>query len=158
MRLSVILLLLFAAPAPRADAAATQKARADRAWPSFYAAFRGAVRGRDRESLRGMLASDIHYSGGGGDDNHDGDYRDDAFEFWEEQRGRGWKAFEKLLRGSAVPGRGRLGSRDGAPQRVVPPAINKRVNVVTGRIAWYAVFEFREDGRWYCTVFNECCD
>jgi hypothetical protein len=51
-----------------------------------------------------------------------------------------------------------MGSRNGAPKRVAPPAINQRVNVVKGRIEWYAVFEFREDRRWYCTVFEECCD
>ena len=66
-------------------------------------------------------------------------------------------ASERLLPGGAVPGEGVLGSHNGTPNRVAPPAINKRVNVVKGRIAWYAVFEFRE-GRWYCTIFNECCD
>ena len=77
MRLSVILLLIFAAP--RADAAATRKAEADRAWPSFYASFRDAVRRRDREALRRMMPAGFAYSDGGGDDNGDGDSRDDAF-------------------------------------------------------------------------------
>ncbi|MBV8860017.1 MAG: hypothetical protein JOZ02_24005 [Acidobacteria bacterium] len=158
MRLSVILLLLLTAPAPRADAAAAKKAEADRAWPSFYAAFRGAVRRRDREALRRMMPAEFDYSDDGGDDDGDGDSRDEAFGRWDESRGRGWKVFERLLRGGAVPGEGRLGSHNGTPQRVAPPAINKRVNVVSGRIAWYAVFEFREDRRWYCTVFKECCD
>ena len=158
MRLSFILLLIFAAPALPADAATKRKAEADRAWPSFYASFRNAVRRRDRKALRRMLASDIDYSDGAGDENHDGDHRDDAFRDWDERRGRGWKAFEKLLRGGAVPGKGWMGSHNGTPQRVAPPAINKRVNVVRGRIAWYAVFEFREDRRWYCIVFKECCD
>jgi hypothetical protein len=163
MRLSLILLLLFATPALRAQAAPTKaanvsatRAAADRAWPSFYASFRDAVRRRDREALRSMLASDINYSDGGGDDN--GDSRDEAFEHWDEGRGRGWKTFERLLLGGAVPGKGWLGSRNGAPNRVAPPAINNRVNVFRGRIAWYAVFEFREDRRWYCTIFKECCD
>jgi hypothetical protein len=158
MRLSVILLLLFAAPALRADAEATKKAEADRAWPSFYASFRSAVRRRDREALRRMTAADLDYSYGGGDNNNDGDSRDEAFEHWDTARGRGWKAFERLLLGGAVPGEGLLGSHDGTPNRVAPPAINKRVNVIRGRIAWYAVFEFREDRRWYCIVFKECCD
>jgi hypothetical protein len=165
MRLSLILCLLFATPAPRANAAptgaaadrATQTA-ARRAWPSFRASLRDALRRRDREALRRLLASDINYSDGGGDANGDGDERDDAFAHWDERGGRGWKAFERLLLGGAVPGEGRLASRDGAPQLVAPPAINKRVNVVRGRISWYAVFEFREDRRWYCVVFKECCD
>jgi hypothetical protein len=158
MRLSVILLLIFAAPAPAADAAAKRRAEADRAWPAFYASFRDAVRRRDRAALRKMMPAEFDFSGGGGDDNGDGDSRDEAFGYWDEGRGRGWKAFEKLLLGGAVPGEGRLGSHNGTPQRVAPPAINKRVNVVRGRIAWYALFEFREDERWYCTVFKECCD
>ncbi len=158
MRLSFILLLFLAAPAPAAGAAATRKAEADRAWPSFYASFRDAVGRRDREALKGMLAPDVDYSDGAGDENHDGDGRDDAFGYWDEGRGRGWKAFERLLRGGAVPGRGRMGSHNGTPQRVAPPAINRRVDVIKGRIAWYAVFEFREGRRWYCTVFKECCD
>jgi hypothetical protein len=158
MRLSVILLLIFAAPALRADAATTRKAEADRAWPAFYASFRTAVRRRDREALKRMMAADLDYAYDGGDDNDDGDSRDEAFGYWDEGRGRGWKAFERLLRGGAVPGEGRLGSHNGTPQRVAPPAINKRVNVIKGRIPWYAVFEFREDRRWYCTVFKECCD
>jgi hypothetical protein len=141
MRLSVILLLLVAAP--RAGAAAT-RAEADRAWPSFYASFRDAVRRRDREALRRMMPAEFDYSDGGGDEDGDGDARDEAF--------------GRLLRGGAVPGEGRLGSHNGTPQRVAPPAINQRVNVVRGRIAWYAVFEFREDRRWYCIVFKECCD
>jgi hypothetical protein len=165
MRLSLILLLLFATPVLRAQAAPTKastdratRIAAERAWPSFYAGLRKAVRRRDREALKKFLASDIHFSGGGGDDNGDVDSRDEAFEFWDEGRGRGWKAFEKLLLGRAVPGKGRMSSSNGAPQKVAPPAINRRANVVKRRIAWYAVFEFREDGRWYCTVFNKCCD
>ncbi|MFL6337160.1 MAG: hypothetical protein ACJ754_27995 [Pyrinomonadaceae bacterium] len=157
MRLSVILLLLFVAPAPRARAAATRTAEADRAWPSFYATFRGAVRRRDRGTLRRMMAADFDYAYGG-DDNGDGDSRDEAFRYWDEGRGRGWKVLERLLLGGAVPGKGLLGSHNGTPNRVAPPAINKRVNVVRGRIAWYAIFEFREDRRWYCVIFKECCD
>jgi hypothetical protein len=158
MRLSVILLLLFAAPAPRAHAATTGKAEADRAWPSFYAAFRAAVRKRDRGALRRMISAEVNYSDGGADDNGDGDSRDEAFKYWDEGRGRGWKAFERLLLGGAVPGEGLLGSHNGTPNRVAPPAINKRVNVIRGRITWYAIFEFREDRRWYCVIFKECCD
>lgn len=159
MRLSLILLLLFATPVLRAQAAPAKASAdratsvaAERAWPSFYASLRKAVKRRDREALRKFPASDIHFSGGGGDS------RDEAFEFWNEGRDQGWKAFEKLLLGDAVPGKGRMSSSNGAPQRVAPPAINNRVNVVRGRISWYAVFEFREDRRWYCIIFKECCD
>ena len=74
------------------------------------------------------------------------------------RRRRGRKILERLLLDGAVSGEGRLGSHNGTPQRVAPPAINRRVNVISGRIEWYAVFEFREDRRWYCIVFKECCD
>ena len=156
--LSFILLLLLTAPASGAGTAAARKAAADRAWPSFYASFRDAVRRRERGALRRMLAADLDYAYDGGDDNRDGDSRDEAFAYWGEGRGRRWKIFERLLLGGAVPGEGLLGSHNGTPNRVAPPAINRRVNVIRGRIAWYAIFEFREDRRWYCVVFKECCD
>jgi hypothetical protein len=44
------------------------------------------------------------------------------------------------------------------PGRVAPAAANLRANIKRGRVGWYAVFEFHEDGRWYCEIFQECCD
>ena len=127
MRLSIILLLVFVTPALHADAAPTKAAAeraarvaAERAWPPFYASLRDAVRRRDHEALRKMMAADFDYSSGGGDVNGDEDSRDEAFEYWDERHGRGWKAFEKLLLGGAVTGKGWLASRNGAPNRVPP--------------------------------------
>ena len=37
------------------------------------------------------------------------------------------------------------------------PAANIRQNIKREAVHWYAIFEFR-DGRWYCTIFNQCCD
>jgi hypothetical protein len=50
-----------------------QQAAADRAWPEFFNAFRTAVHNRDRAALKRLMVRDFFFSGGGGDDNLDGD-------------------------------------------------------------------------------------
>lgn len=133
---------------------AASAAAAEKAWPAFFAAFRAAVKSRDRAALKEMMAPDFLYSlGGGGGPG-------EAFEFWDADGGRGWAAFERALAGGAVPqarwwNNGRDPERHG---RVAPAAANLRANVERGRVGWYAIFEYREDGRWYCEVFQECCD
>ena len=129
---------------------------AERAWPSFFAAFRVAVKKRDRAALRKMLASDLLYRLG----HHRGDHLDEAFKFWDADNGGGWKAFNRILsQGAVLQSRWwHNGENPKRPSRVAPAAANKRINIDRGRIGWYAIFEFREDGRWYCTIFQECCD
>lgn len=132
---------------------------AERAWKPFLSAFRAALKRRDREALKTMMARDIFFSGGGGDDDGDGDTREEAFRFWDERNVRGWEAFDKVMAKGTVP---KAAWRDGGGRakhvgRVAPPAANSRRNVRRGAVDWYAVFEFR-DGRWYCTVFSQCCD
>ena len=141
----------------------TQQAVAGRAWPAFFKAFRIAVRKHDRNELKKMMVADFFFSAGGGDDNHDGDSRDEAFEFWDDRHVRGWQALERTLaKGTATTARWWGSSTDGKhhPGRVAPPAANIRKNTAGPRpiIDWLAFFEFREDGRWYCTSFSECCD
>ncbi len=146
---SILLALLVLAPQL---AFAQQSAAAGRAWRPFFVAFRRAVQERDRAALRGMMSDDFFSSGG----NSSGPGA--AFEFWDDAHVRGWVALEKVLAEGTVPkaawwnlgGRRYLG-------RVAPPAANIRRNVKRGAVDWYAIFEFRE-GRWYCTVFNQCCD
>jgi len=48
------------------------------------------------------------------------------------------------------------GSKRKYLSRVGPPSANIRSNMRNG-LDWYAVFEFR-NGRWFCTIFNQCCD
>jgi hypothetical protein len=127
---------------------AQTKAAADRAWPSFFVAFRSAVRKKDRVALRKMMVSDFYFSGGGGDDNNDGDWRDDAFEFWDDPLNRGWEALDKTLRwGSVAAARWWAdGGKPKYPGRVSPPAANVKRNVDRASFDWLAFFEFR-DGR-----------
>ena len=134
---------------------------AQRAWRPFFVAFRTAVRKRDREALRKMMVADFYFSGGGGDDNGDGDFRDDAFQFFSEPNTDGWRAFDKTLAQGSVP-TGKWwnqGAKREYVSRISPPAANVRRNVdgPRPRVDWLAFFEFR-DGRWYCTSFSQCCD
>jgi hypothetical protein len=103
-----------------------------------------------------MLALDLLYSPG----HHRADRQDDAFKFWDADNGRGWKAFDRILSQGTVPlspwwNKGHKPSR---PSRVAPAAANRRLNIDHSRIEWYAIFEYRDDGRWYCVIFQECCD
>lgn len=165
MRLHSILILATALLLPQPSHAqsrsrissrlnARAEASAERAWPSFFAAFRAAVKSRDRAALKGMMAPDLLYSLGGGGT------LDEAFEFWEADNGRGWKAFSRTLSQGAVRQARWWNNGHGPerPTRVSPAAANRRANIDRGHIGWYAVFEFHGDGRWYCKIFQECCD
>jgi hypothetical protein len=151
-----VLLLISLAPHP---ILAQRNGAANREWKPFFSAFRAAVKKRDREALKKMMVRDFYFSGGGGDDNQDGDSRDEAFQFWDNSHVRGWKAFDKVLAQGTVPMAAWWddGERRKYVSRVAPPAANIRRNMKRAAIDWYAIFEFR-DGRWYCTVFNQCCD
>jgi hypothetical protein len=127
---------------------------AEKAWPAFFATFRAAVRKRNRAALKRMLADGLLFSLGGGGGP------DEAFKFWVRDNGRGWVAFERTLNGGVAHlarwwNNGRDPER---PSRVAPAAANLRANIERGRISWYAIFRFNEDGRWYCEIFQECCD
>jgi hypothetical protein len=103
-----------------------------------------------------MLASDLLFSLG----HHRADHLEEAFEFWDANNGRGWKAFNRILSQGTVPQTRwwNNGANAVRPSRVAPTAANHRVNIDGGVIAWYAIFEFKEDGKWYCVIFQECCD
>lgn len=134
----------------------SSRASAENAWPIFFAEFRAAVRVRDRSRLRKLLAPDLLYSLG----HHRADYLEDAFKYWDADNGRGWKAFNRILNQGTVRQAAwwHNGSRPSRPSRVAPAAANQRKNIDRGRIDWIAFFEYREDGRWYCIIFQECCD
>jgi hypothetical protein len=152
MKLSRITILVLVMLAPRATAAQKDYA-AERAWKPFFAAFRVAIKKRDRVALRKMMSSDFFSSGG----NDAG--RQAAFQFWDDPNVRGWEAFDKVLAQGTVPMAAwwDTGGRRKYFSRVAPPAANIRRNMTRAAIDWYAIFAFR-DGRWYCTVFNRCCD
>jgi hypothetical protein len=156
MKRARVLYLTLLLLAPHAAAAQT-KADAERAWRPFFAAFREAAKRRDREALKKMMAADFFTSGGVGDDNQDGDHRDEAFAFWDEPYTRGWEALDRTLAAGVAPYTAAR-VRDKTLRRVAPPAANVRRLTPRMGLDWHAVFEFREDGRWYCAVFAQCCD
>ena len=101
-----------------------------------------------------MMAIDIYFSGGGGDDNHDGDTRDEAFKFWDDTSA--WDGLWKALQHQAIPTVLWRTDKKSAknPSRIAPPQANQKGN---HNYKYYAFFEYR-NGKWYCTIFNECCD
>jgi hypothetical protein len=154
-RITVLLLILLA---PHIVTAQKDDA-AERAWEPFFNSFRAAVKSRDRKALKKMMTRDFYFSAGGGDDDHDGDTRDEAFEFWDDKHVRGWEALDRILAQGTVPMASWWdgGRKRKFASRVAPPAANVRRNMKRAGVEWYAVFEFR-GGQWYCTIFNECCD
>src|SRR5437016_9512812 len=102
---------------------AAQKIAADRAWPEFFKTFRAAVAKRDRFALKQMMTRDFYFSGGGGDDNQDGDTRDEALKFLDDPQVRGWQAFDKALAKGAAPSTpNTTGNGKKYNTRVAPPA------------------------------------
>lgn len=160
MRFFLVIFLALCLLVPQV-AFAQREASAERAWKPFFVAFRAAVRKRDRLALKEMMVTDFYFSGGDGDDNGDGDFRDDAFKFFSDARLNGWRAFDRALeQGSVVIGPAwNQGANHEYVTRVSPPAANVKRNISDPRpkVAWLAFFEFR-DGRWYCTSFSGCCD
>lgn len=156
MKTSRVVLLTLALFAPYASVAQPRSA-AERAWKPFFAAFRDAVRKRDRAALRSMLVSDFFTSGGVGDDNGDGDSRDETFAFWDEPETRGWEALQRVSAQGVVPHTASPDSRRAVPSKIAPPIANSRKASERESFDWYAIFEFR-DGRWYCVIFAQCCD
>jgi len=148
-RVSIFLILVLASSA----GAANENLAAQRAWKPFFASFRTAIKKRDRVALRAMLSTDFFSSGG----NSEG--AEAAFQFWDDPQVRGWDAFHRVLAQGTVPKAAwwDSGGKSKYIGRVAPPAANIRRNIKREAVHWYAIFEFR-DGRWYCTLFNQCCD
>jgi hypothetical protein len=119
-------------------------AAAERAWKIFFPRFRAAVKRRDRAALRNMMVPVFLYSFGGNLD------RDEALEYLDNSDARPWEAFVKVLAKGAVSSNRAMSRIAENPvlSRIAPPAARRR-----GYVAWRAIFEFGEDGRWYCTAF-----
>lgn len=160
MKVVAVLLLTVLPLFPGAPRGVSQKRstinEANKAWPAFFKKFRLAVRAKNRTTLRPMLAPGLLFSLG----HHSSDRRDDAFKFWDEDGGKGWKAFNRILNQGTVPlapwwNNGHKPSR---PSRVAPAAANRRNRIDRERVDWYAIFEYSEDGNWHCVIFQQCCD
>ena len=156
MKFSKVLILVLTLLIPQLSTAQTSP-KAERAWKPFFAAFRAAVKKRDKEALTKMMSKNFYYLSSGGDENGNGDSRDEAFEYWETAGMGSWEELDKVLdQGTVVNTNMReFGSR--APSRVAPPIANNRRAIKAHSFKWYTVFEF-QNGRWYCTGFTECCD
>ena len=152
MKLSRIILISLIFLIPYTTRAQT-KVSAEGAWKPIFAAFRAAVKKRDRDALRKMMPADF-FSSCGNDAGAEA-----AFQFWDDPNVRGWEAFTKVLARGTVPMAAwwDAGGKRKYISRVAPPSANVRRNMKLQNVDWYAVFEFR-DGRWYCTIFNQCCD
>jgi hypothetical protein len=152
VKLSGIILISVLFLLPQTICAQT-KLSAEGSWKPFFSEFRAAVKKRDRDALKRMMPSDF-FSSGGNDAGAEA-----AFQFWDDANVRGWEAFTKVLARGTVPMAAWWDARGKRKyiSRVAPPAANVRRNMKLQKVEWYAVFEFR-DGRWYCTIFNQCCD
>ena len=157
MKLSRVVILLIALIFPQVCLAQSATSQANRAWRTFYASVRDAVKRRDKEALARHMSKDFYYLSSGGDENQNQDTRDEAFEYWEGTGIGAWEALEKTLRKGTVLNTAWREPDNDRPSRVAPPIANNRRAINNRRFDWYAVFEFR-DGQWYMTAFNECCD
>jgi hypothetical protein len=125
-----------------------REAAAKKAWPAYFAAFRAAVKKRDRATLKEKLMIPEF--------NGSTELRDAAFRKWDNPRIRGWAKFDRVLTLGAVPLDSSGGEQDPAtalPTRIAPPAARRG-----SYKGWFTVFEFREDGRWYCLQFTSPAD
>jgi hypothetical protein len=156
MKLSRTIILMLALLGPQVVPAQTTT-RAERAWKPFFAAFRAAVKNRDREALTKMMSRDFYYLSSGGDENGNKDTRDEAFEYWENSNIGVWEAFDRALAQGTVPNTAMREPGSKSPSRVAPPMANNQQAIKNRSFDWYAIFEFR-GGRWYCTAFTQCCD
>ncbi|MDT4896025.1 MAG: hypothetical protein QOH25_1102 [Acidobacteriota bacterium] len=125
-----------------------REAAAKKAWPAYFAAFRAAVKKRDRATLKEKLMI-LEFNGSPA-------LRDAAFRKWDNPKVRGWAKFDRVLTLGAVPLDSSGGEQDPAtalPSRIAPPAASRG-----SYKGWFTVFEFREDGRWYCLQFTSPAD
>lgn len=158
MTLTRVALLLVALLFPQICLGQSQTAQANRAWRTFYASVRDAVKRRNKEALAKHMSKDFYYLSSGGDENQNQDTRDEAFEYWEGSGIGAWEALDNTLRkGTVVNTAWREPENSHRPSRVAPPIANSRRAINNRSFDWYAVFEFR-DGQWYMTAFNECCE
>src|SRR5262249_39087024 len=56
-------------------------------WNGFLRKFQDAVRRRDKESLKKMMAGEFTYTFG---PTPEGDMRDNAFKYWDDPEVKGW--------------------------------------------------------------------
>jgi hypothetical protein len=151
---------------PSFSSEAQVKEAAEKAWKPFFIAFREAVKKRDRDALKKMMPPYFTYYMGGRPPDSANDARDQAFNYWDKTSVLGWSAFDRALSRGTAPATADLTfSSYGViitttsiipmPTRVAPAAALNESELQSGRIGWWASFEFHKDGRWYCWAFVE---
>lgn len=144
----IILFTCIAGSLALAQSARSSKT-SDESFKRFYLELRVAIQKRDRPTLLKLMPKDFEWNCCAlGDNNGDGDNRDDAFEDWDNPKVHGWSALNRVVVQGAVPVSGRfLVNSNDKPKRVAPPqAVRKSYR------NWFATFDLRGD-RWYFTSF-----
>jgi hypothetical protein len=124
------------------------EATARKAWPAFFAEFRAAVNKRDRAALRKLMSDPF---------NSPPNTPEDAFKQWDDPKVSGWVKLRRVLaQGTVMAGRPDEGNPEQErPTMISPPAAELNAKRYRG---WWAAFEFREDGKWYCIQFVSMAD
>jgi len=124
---SLVLLMFFASPV-FVRTTRPQSTRKSADWVAFYSAFRSAVRKRDKQALKSMMA--IEFNKGAGISYSDPDARDAVL------RDMNWKGLDQVLR----KGVSSVKSQGGKSIRHIPSQMSD--------VGMVAFFELRNDGRW----------
>lgn len=124
------------------------KAAARKAWPAFFAEFRAAVKRRDRAALRKLMSDPF---------NAPPNTPEDAFKQWDDPKVGGWVKLRRVLaQGAVMAGTPDEGDPEQErPTMISPPVAERNARRYKG---WWAAFEFREDGKWYCIQFVSPAD
>lgn len=120
---------------------------AKNAWPAYFAEFRAAVNKRDRTKLRKLMSEEF---------NAPPHTPEDAFKQWDNPKVNGWIRLRNVLaQGAVIAGKSDEGDPSNLrPTMISPPAAEKQKNYR----GWWAAFEFKEDGKWYCIQFVSMAD
>lgn len=120
-----------------------------RNWDTFWTMLREAVERKDRATLTKLMPSDFTFNCCDSyDENRNGDTRDETFRFWAQPEVNGWAALNHALANGVVDLTAWKNPENKHPQKVAPAAANR-----TDYSDWFAVFELRDDGRWYFVRF-----
>jgi len=124
------------------------EASARKAWPAFFAEFRAAVNRRDRAALSELMSDPF---------NSPPNTPEDAFKQWDDPKVGGWVKLRRVLaQGAVMAGK----PDEGDPEQERPTMISPRAAELNAKRyrGWWAAFEFKEDGKWYCIQFVSKAD
>src|SRR5713226_7315686 len=103
-RLCFVLVCLLTPSLASAQTSRSRNTGGDRSWQQFYVELRAAVRKHNRVALMKLMPTTFEWNCCAlGDNNGDGDARDDAFRDWDDPKVRGWSALNRVLSQGTVP-------------------------------------------------------